>query len=330
MLKLGSLSLDAPFFQAPLSGYSDYAMRILAKEHGAPLTFAGVMLAKSVTHPKILSKDVFQPKDDEHPVGAQILGKTPATMAKAAKALSDTGYDLIDLNFACPAPKVLRRGRGGALINDPDTAIEIFRKVRQAVTCPVTIKLRTSFDGSSESFDNFYKIVAETVKDGVDAITIHGRSVKQKYRDKADWEILAEIKRQFSNTTIIGSGDLFEAEDIAQRIRQSGIDGVVLARGAIGNPWLFADLGAVLSGKPRPEKPTVEQQGQVIMQHLELCCRAYEVNKSVRYLRKFLVNYCKLHPDRKEAQRDLIAAGNKAQLMTAMKKWYGLAEFRRI
>ena len=326
MLKLGSLSLDSPFFQAPLSGYSDYAMRKLAIMHGAPLTFAGVMLDKSVTHPKILSKAVFRPHDDEHPVGAQLLGKSPATMAKAAKALSGVGYDLIDLNFACPAPKVLRRGRGGALINVPDTAIEIYRQVRQAVTCPVTIKLRTSFDGSSESFDNFYKIVTEIAKDGVDAITIHGRSVQQKYRGKADWEILARIKKEFASTTIIGSGDLFEAEDIAERIEQSGVDGVVLARGAIGNPWLFADLGAVLSGKPRPTMPTVQQQGQVIMYHLELCCRVYEVNKSVRYLRKFLVNYCKLHPERKQVQRDLVAAGNKTQLMAAMKKWYGLSE----
>jgi tRNA-dihydrouridine synthase B len=324
MLKIGSLSLDVPFFQAPLSGYSDYAMRKLAITHGCPLTFAGVMLDTSAAHPKILSKDEFRPFEDEHPVGAQILGKSPSIMVKAAKDLINAGYDLIDLNFACPAPKVLRRGRGGALIDKPDTVIEIYRQVRKALTCPVTIKLRAGFDNSQESFDNFHKIIAEVAKDGIDAITIHGRSVQQKYKDKANWQILADIKKEFPNTIIIGSGDLFEADDIAQKMRQSGVDGVMIARGAIGNPWIFNDLRAVLTSTSRPQMPTIDQQCSTIMHHFELVCRVFDNNKAVRYLRKFLVNYAKLHPERKKAQVDLIAACNKKQLLTAMKTWYGL------
>ncbi|MBN1804742.1 MAG: tRNA-dihydrouridine synthase family protein, partial [Sedimentisphaerales bacterium] len=159
MLKIGSLILKVPFIQAPLSGYSDYAMRRLGLDFGVPLTFSGVMLAKSAAHPKLLRNPAFRPHDDEHPVGAQILGNDPATMAKAARALEDAGYDLIDLNFACPVPKVVRRQRGGYLLKEPEMVMEIFNRVREVVTCPVTMKLRTGFDSSMESYDNFHRIV---------------------------------------------------------------------------------------------------------------------------------------------------------------------------
>ncbi|MCX5634359.1 MAG: tRNA-dihydrouridine synthase, partial [Planctomycetota bacterium] len=119
MLKLGQLLLNAPFFQASLSGYSDYAMRRLAIDFGAPLTFAGVMLAKSAAHPKVIKKPEFQPHKDEHPIGAQLLGNEPEIMVKAAQAVTNIGYDVLDLNFACPAPKVLRRCRGGYMMQEP-------------------------------------------------------------------------------------------------------------------------------------------------------------------------------------------------------------------
>ena len=125
MLKLGNIILDKPFFQAALSGYSDRAMRTLARQFGCPLTFSGVMLDKSACHKPLFKKPNYIIKDFEHPIGGQILGTDPQMMAKAAKTLCDVGYDLIDLNFACPAPKVLRRGRGGALMDDPQKIIEI-------------------------------------------------------------------------------------------------------------------------------------------------------------------------------------------------------------
>src|SRR4030043_810085 len=142
MLKIGKIILDAPFFQAALAGYSDYAMRTVARDCGAPLTFAGAMLAKSVIHPKVFNSPSFKPGDDEHPIGAQLLGEDPEVMAKAAVVVRKAGFDLIDLNFACPAPKVIRRKRGGFLLNDPDKVMEIFNAVKDSVDCPVTMKLR--------------------------------------------------------------------------------------------------------------------------------------------------------------------------------------------
>jgi len=322
MLQLGNITLDVPFFQAALSGYSDYAMRQLAREFGAPLTFSGVMLAKSAAHAKVLAKPAFRPRDNEHPIGAQLLGEDPKITARAASALSNVGYDLIDLNFACPAPKVLRRGRGGALLNNPDKAIEICRSVRESVDCPVLMKLRVGFDGKAASTDKFVEIASRAIVCGIDALVIHGRTVTDKYRGRADWKILVELKKQLPQATIVGSGDLFDAEQIVGLLRTTGLDGVTIARGAIGNPWIFRDLRAVLKGKPVPPPPEVKQQRQIILKHFELVCLLYDKAKTIRYFRKFLVNYCKLHPQRKMAQQALLAAKDKKELFAVIDRWY--------
>jgi nifR3 family TIM-barrel protein len=323
MLKIGNLNLSVPFIQAPLSGYSDYAMRRLGLDFGVPLTFSGVMLAKSAAHPKLLKNPAFRPHDDEHPVGAQILGNDPKTMAKAARALEGAGYDIIDLNFACPAPKVVRRRRGGYMLKEPETVTEIYSRVREAVTCPVTMKLRTGFDSSRESYDNFHQIVFEASRQNIDALTIHGRTVVQKFAGNVDWDLIAEIKHRFESTTIIGSGDLFEAQTTIQRLKATKIDGALIARGAIGNPWIYKGLNAVLAGMPAPAPPTLAGQAEAIRKHFEMICRLYEPIKAVRYFRKFLVRYCKHHPRRKQAQKALLAADNGEELLVEIKRWYG-------
>ena len=255
MLKLGNLELDVPFFQAPLSGYTDRAMRILAKEFGAPLTFTGVLLDKIALHQQAVRKLGLAPGDDEHPVGAQILGADPGKMAMAAANFEQMGFDIIDLNFACPAPKVLRRSRGGALMTDPGKIREIFLRVRDSVKCPVTMKLRIGHGNGDENRQKFWQICENASADGADAVVIHGRTVLEKYRGKANWQLLAEVKRQFPEMTVVGSGDMFEAEDIAEKLAESRIDGVLIARGAIGNPWLFQQLRAVFEGTDEPACP---------------------------------------------------------------------------
>jgi len=324
MLKLGNITLDVPFYQAPLSGYTDRAMRVLAHEYGAPLTYTGVILAKIALHKKAFNRLFFQPKVDEGLVGAQILGGDPETMAEAAAAFSNVGFKLIDLNFACPAPKVLRRYSGGYLLKEPETAIKIIRFVRDSVSCPVTIKLRAGFDKSQESMDKFWQICQGAVTEGIDALIIHGRSVKELYRDKADWEIVCEVKRQFPNATIVGSGDLMNAETIIERLKTSGLDGVIIARGAIGNPWIFNETRALWEGRSKPERPDLTEQGEVYLRHYEMIAESRPMLKSVRYFRKFAVGYSKHHPERKKIQADLIAAKSRDDLYTAVKKWYGV------
>ena len=322
MLKIGDINLDVPFFQASLSGYSDRAMRLLAREFGSPLTLTGVMLDKVSLHARAIRKMGLEAKDDEHPVGAQILGADAETMAKSAEAFERIGYDLIDLNFACPAPKVLRRGRGGQLLTKPNTVMEIYRRVRQAVRCPILMKLRVGFDGSDAGREDFWRICEGACSEGVDALVIHGRTVKQKYRDRADWEIIAEVKRQFPETMIFGSGNLFDAETVVDRIKNGGVDGVIIARGAIGNPWIFSQVRAQLEGKPKPPGPGIAEQGEVMLRHFEMIAQTREIIKAVRFFRKFSVGYCKHHPQRKKVQADLLSAQNEQQVLAAIKNWY--------
>ena len=321
MLKLGDMTLPVPFFQAALSGYSDRAMRTLGRKFGAPLTFSGVMLDKTACHQPLFRKPNFNVLDHEHPIGGQILGTEPEMMARAARTLCEVGYDLIDINVACPAPKVLRRGRGGSLLKDPQRTIEIFRRVRTAVSCPVLMKLRAGFDKSAESMDNFWQICELAAREGIDALIVHGRSVRQMYRGKADWQILKELKKRYPSTTIIGSGDLFEAGDIVEKMKTSGIDGVVIARGAIGNPWLFRSLNALLC-KTADSVPDLAEQGEVILEHFDMICELYDSKRAVRYFRKFLAGDCKLRPNRKETLLTLMSAETDVQLRDTIKELY--------
>jgi nifR3 family TIM-barrel protein len=318
MLKIGNIILDVPFFQASLSGYSDYAMRAIARDFGAPLVFAGVMLAKSVVHPRVFDNPSFKPGDDEHPIGAQLLGEDPEIMARAAKVVCKAGFDLIDLNFACPAPKVIRRKRGGFLLNDPDKVIEIYNAVKDSVDCPVTMKLRTSFD--NQSYDNFWDIISRASAGKVDALIVHPRAVCQRFTGSANWQFLSEVKKQFPRTIIFGSGDLFSADTIKNNMKNSGVDGAAIARGAIGNPWIFNQLREGNNFVA----PTLDEQGRVISKHFNLVCKLYGHEMAIRHFRKFAICYCKLHPLRRKAQKALVSAKSAEEFLALVQQWYML------
>jgi len=321
-LKLGSLALDVPFFQASLSGYSDYAMRIFARRFGCPFALADVMLAKSVANPRVLSMACFRPGEDEHPVGAQLLGETAAIMSKAARDLVAAGYDVIDLNFACPAPKVLRKGRGGALLDHPDTVIEILKAVRDAVRCPVLMKLRIGMNHSARAQDCFWEIVTRSVEHGVDALVIHGRTVSERYRGAADWNTLAAVKSRFPAATVIGSGDIFDPSATIDLMKRTGLDGFVVARGAIGNPWIFRDLRCVWEGRPLPPPPDLAEQRLIMLEHLDRVFQGYPEHRVIGYFRKFLLYYVRRHPKRKQVLQTLLKAKTRPAVESAINTWY--------
>jgi nifR3 family TIM-barrel protein len=308
-----------PFIQAPLSGYTDHPMRILAKQFGCPLTFTGVMLDKIALHHKALNKLKFQPVATEHPVGAQVLGEDSETMARAAKRFIQVGYDLIDLNFACPAPKVLRRARGGYLMQQPQFIRETFRRTRDLVDTPVFMKIRIGYDHSPAAEADFWTICENAANDGVDMLAIHGRTVVQKYRGKADWTRITEVKKRFPNLTIFGSGDILSPETAVSRLRDTGIDGIIVARGAIGNPWIFREIRALYEGRQAPPPPSLAEQGRVMLEHFDKVCAANPERKAVPYFRKFMAGYCKRHPDRKQTLLALMACKTAPAVIQTIK-----------
>ncbi|MGA2915563.1 MAG: tRNA-dihydrouridine synthase [Sedimentisphaerales bacterium] len=322
MLTIGNIKLKYPFIQASLSGYSDRAMRVLARKFGCELTFSGVILDSSASYKPLFEKPNYILKDDEHPIGAQLLGTNPQKMAKAAQDLLQAGYDLIDINFACPAPKVVKKARGGALLAEPKTVIQIFKQVRDAVQCPVIMKLRKGFDDSVESARKFWQICDEAVEYGVDGLIVHGRSVEQRFKGKADWNIIKQLKEKFPKTIVLGSGDLFKPVDIVKKLCSSGADGVAIARGAIGKPWLFRQIKDLLDRKTEIYEPGVKEQGRIILEHFEMLKELYDIKKCIWYFRKFLVKYSKSHPDCGKVSKELIAAQTEEQLRQTIKKWY--------
>ena len=251
-LCLGSIALDFPIVQAALSGYSDWAMRVIARRLGAPYTLCEVMLDKLVVEMGSGRKAqrVMRVTDEEHPVGAQLMGARPEDFPPAAKRLVEAGFDVVDINFGCPVRKVLGRCRGGFLLSQVDTALEIVSRVREALpeSVPVTVKMRRGIDDTAESREKFFQIFDGAFARGVAAIAVHGRTVEQRYLGPSRWEFLREVKQHAGRRTVLGSGDLFTARACLNMIAETGVDGVTAARGAIGNPWIFSQARALLAG----------------------------------------------------------------------------------
>jgi nifR3 family TIM-barrel protein len=243
-------------------------------------------------------------------------------MARAARDLLAAGYDLIDLNFACPSPKVLRRRRGGALLNEPDTVIDILKAARDAVVCPVLMKLRIGVNHKPQSRDNFWEIVTRSIEHGVDALVIHGRTVSERYRGEADWDVLATVKERFPNATIVGSGDIFDPAAAVELLRKTGLDGFIVARGAVGNPWIFRDLRCLWENRPLPSPPDLGEQRLVMLEHFGQMVDIYPERKAVGNFRKFAVRYVRRHPKRKPALLSMMAAKTRAELEAALHEWY--------
>ena len=325
-LRLGQIELDFPVVQAALSGYSDWAMRVIARRLGAPYTLCEVLLDRFVAEVSASRKAerLLRVTDEEHPVGAQLMGAVPAEFAPAALRLVDAGFDVIDINFGCPVKKVLGRQRGGYLLGQVDTALEIVSRVREAVPprVPVTVKMRRGLDDTAESRDKFFQIFDGAYERGVAAITVHGRTVEQKYVGPSRWEFLREVKQHAGARVVLGSGDLFTPQACLDMLRFTGIDGVTAARGAIGNPWIFSQARALAAGQPLPNPPSVYQQRDVIAEHYRLAEQIYGADRCGRQMRKFGIKYSQLHPHPRAVRDAFVAVSRPHELQAVLERWY--------
>jgi len=325
-LRLGPLRLDFPVVQAALSGYSDMPMRLIARRHGAPYTLCEVMLDKFVIElkPRRRNRHFLQVADEEHPTGGQLMGAEPEQFGPAAVRLVESGFDVIDINFGCPVKKVLGRCRGGFHLSQPIVALEIIRCVRDAVPphIPVTVKMRRGIDDSAESREKFFAIFDGAYEQGVAAITVHGRTVTQRYDGPARWEFLRELKRHAGERIVLGSGDLFSAQACLDMIEFTGVDGVTIARGAIGNPWIFGQARALAAGEPLPDPPTLREQREVIAEHYRLAEEVYGAERCLPDMRKFAIKYSQLHPRHEQVRADFCSVKLPGAWRNVLEKWY--------
>lgn len=326
MLKIGSFSLDLPVVQAALSGYSDWPMRAIARRLGAPYTICEVMIDSFVSSLKDRAKTRhhLMVTDEDHPVGAQLMGAEPEQFPPAAMKLVHAGFDVIDINFGCPAKRASGRCRGGYLLGQPEVAIEIVRRVRDAVPSgiPVTVKMRRGVDDTQQSRDNFFRIISASFEMNVAAVTVHCRTVEQKYIGPSRWSFLKEVRDEFPDRTLLGSGDLFTAIDCVRMLRETGVDGVTAARGSIGNPWIFAQTAALLRGEPLPAPPTVHEQRDVICEHFRLAIQILPPDQASKQLRRFCIHYSGWHPHADSVRNAFIRVQDAEQWHQVISTWY--------
>jgi nifR3 family TIM-barrel protein len=326
-LSLGRVNIGFPVVQAALSGYSDWPMRIIARRHGAPYALCEVLLDQFLVQLKQRRRTghFLHLSDDDHPVGGQLMGAEPEQFAQGAIRLVQAGFDVIDINFGCPVKKVLGRCRGGFHLTQPAVALEIVRRTRQIVPAeiPVTVKMRRGLDDTRQSRDRFYEILDGAFAAGVAAITVHPRTVLQRYAGPSRWSFLAEVKRHVGNRVILGSGDLFTPQACLEMMAETGVDGVTVARGAIANPWIFSQVRALASGRPLPPPPGLHEQRDVMTEHFRLAVSLYGASRATPMMCKFGIRYALLHPDYESVRTAFTRAKSPDDWNGVLVQWYG-------
>ena len=325
-LKLGDIELESPVLQAALSGYSDWPMRVIARRMGASYTICEVMLDQFILslRNRERTRHFMKITAEEFPVGGQLMGAEPEHFPTAALKLVEAGFHVIDINFGCPVKKVLGRCRGGFHLSQPEVALDIIHRVRDAVPTdiPVTVKMRRGIDDTNESRDNFFKILDGAFDAGLASATVHGRTVIQRYNGPSSWDSLRAIKQHVGDKVIIGSGDLFTPQDCLRMMQETGVDGVSLARGAIGNPWIFNQVHALLAGESLAPGPSMEEQRGVITEHFALALETYGDRRACSQMRKFGVQYSTMHPNHEDVRDAFMRVREPQEWYDVLDAWY--------
>ena len=260
-MRIGNIELDTPVALAPMAGISDLPYRVICRRFGCGLTVSEMVSAKGLLYKNEKTFAMLQIDEAERPTAIQLFGSVPEELAEAARIVEAQGADIIDFNMGCPVPKVVNNGEGSALMKTPELAGKILEAMVRAVRIPVTVKLRAGWD---EEHRNAVEIAKIAEASGVAAVAVHGRTRNQFYMGKADWEIIRRVKAAV-RIPVFGNGDIFAMEDGLRMFKETNCDGVMLARGAYGNPWLFTQLRAALEGKDIPVVTDEEKLRQIIL-----------------------------------------------------------------
>jgi tRNA-dihydrouridine synthase B len=291
-LVVGPHEIWPPLVLAPMSGVTNRTMRALYKPFGLGLTVTEFVSANALQYASSAKRtmEMIDQHGLEKPVSTQLWGDDPAVMAKAAKIVRECGADIVDINFGCPAPKVTKTNGGSACLRDLDRCEAIMRAVVEAVDCPVTMKMRL---GWSEDKLVYLEAAQRAQKAGVKALTLHARTAKQFYKGNADWEHIKRLK-QSVEIPVIGNGDLSDAHDAMRRMRESGVDAIMLGRATLGNPWLISQIRDLMEGRAAQDAPpAADRLRYAIGVHYRAMLEELGETRAVPQMRKHLALYLK-------------------------------------
>lgn len=291
-MNIGNIELSAPLALAPMAGITDLPFRLICRRLGCGMTVSEMVSAKGLLYKNVKTTEMLRIDDGERPTAIQLFGSVPAELAEAARMVEASGADMIDFNMGCPVPKIVNNGEGSALMKNPQLAHDILAAMVKAVKIPVTVKFRAGWDDANR---NAVEIARAVEAAGVSAVAVHGRTRQQFYEGKADWSIIAEVK-QAVKVPVFGNGDIFTVADGLRMLEQTGCDGLMIGRGADGNPWLFTALAAALRGEPLPQPPSLKERLAQAAEHLEMLIAYKNEVVAVKEMRRHISAYLKGMP----------------------------------
>lgn len=288
-MKIGNVELKNNIFLAPLAGVSDRPFRVLCAEQGAGLVYTEMVSAKAISYNSKKTLDLLRISPDIETVGVQLFGRDPKIIAESAKRIDNDNIALFDVNMGCPVPKVVNNGEGSALMMEPELIGEIIEALVLAVDKPITIKIRKGFTKDKVNAVEIGKIAEAS---GAAAIGIHGRTRDEYYSGKADWQIIKDLKEAVS-IPVIGNGDVFSAYDAKRLLDETACDGIMVARGAQGNPWIFREILSYIETGIIPDRPTTKEVIEMIMRHKDALTSDKGGYVALREMRKHVSWYTK-------------------------------------
>lgn len=316
-MKIRDIEFSNNVFLAPMAGVTDISFRGLCKSMGCGLVYTEMVSAKGLYYESEKTKELLRVAQEETPVAVQIFGGDPFTMAKAAEYFNeDKDVAIIDINMGCPMPKIIKNGEGSALMKTPKIAQEIIREMKKASNKPITVKFRKGFEGNENLAMDFSKYMEEA---GIDAITIHGRTRDQMYSGVADWNVIKDVKDSVS-IPVIGNGDVFSAEDAEKLMSLTNCDGIMVARGARGNPWIFKQIYNKLNGYTI-EYPKEAEVLDMCITHYRLAIKYSGEHRAIREMRKHIGWYIEGIRDSKVIKTKINTIDNAKEVIDLLNEY---------
>lgn len=307
-MKIGNIELANPVILAPMAGVTDLPFRLLAKEMGCGLVYSEMVSDKGLIYQNCHTLEMLKSDERERPVAVQIFGSEPDSMAKAAQIVEKSGAaDIIDINMGCPTPKIVKNGEGSALMRTPDLAFEIMTSVVNAVSLPVTVKVRKGWDDKSVNAVQMAKLAEQA---GVSAVAVHGRTREQFYTGSADWNIIKQVKDNV-RIPVIGNGDIRSPIDAVQMLTETNCDGIMIGRGSQGNPWIFQQVSNYLSNGELLPAPTISERVDILLRHLDMLVAYKGEYIGTREMRRHAAWYTKGMPHSAELRLKFNQAESK-------------------
>lgn len=291
-LKIGNVTLEGNLLLGPMAGVTDLPFRLLCKEKGADLVYTEMVSAKGIQYNNKNTESLLQIHEQERPVALQLFGADPVILSETAKRIEHRNFDILDINMGCPVPKVVNNGEGSSLMKNPKLIGEIVRMVSTAISKPLTVKIRKGFH---ETDNNAVEVAKIAEENGAAAVAVHARTREQYYSGKADWEVIRAVKEAIT-IPVIGSGDIFTPEDAKGMLTQTGCDGIMMARGTRGNPWIFEQIKAYLGQGILLPRPSFDEVKDMILRHAGLSVDYKGEFIGIREMRKHVAWYTTGYP----------------------------------